>query len=94
MDVDALPRRTAHATHALLVASTEHKSPVTAAEVCIYDSEALSARSTGAALREARRLDLAAFTGQYWIPWGAALDQRRDFESRFLRDTEDDRDGA
>jgi hypothetical protein len=83
-----IPRRTAHATHALLTASKEHNMPVTAAEVCIYDEEALSVRSTGSALREARVRGLAVFTGLYWIPTNFALDLRREFEERFLADTE------
>ena len=69
--VAALPRRTAHALHALL--EVEHDpslegGPFLASEVVVYDEEALTARSTAAALRAAQRLGLAVCAGGYWAP--------------------------
>ncbi len=61
--------------------------PVTAAEVCIYDEEALSVHSTGCALREAAHRGLAVFTGRYWVPTFLALNLRHEFEERYLCDT-------
>lgn len=87
--VAALPRRTAHAMHALVYAGIELNMPVTAAEVCIYDSEAPNIVSTGAALREARERGLAIFTGKYWIATNEALELRSALEERFLRETEE-----
>lgn len=57
--VAKLPRRTAHAVHALLEASRELNMPVTSREIVIYDEEARDARSTGAALREANQIGRA-----------------------------------
>jgi hypothetical protein len=85
---DDLPRRTAHAAHALLCATRELSMPATAAEVVLYDEEALSARCTGAALREAARRGLAVRAGRYWVPTFAAMEMRGILEERFLRDTE------
>lgn len=90
--VSALPRRVAHATHALLEASREHNMPVKAGEVVIYDIEALDARTTGRALSRAQRLGFAACARPYWIPTRAAYDAREDLEQRFLADTETDDD--
>ena len=87
--VAALPRRTAHAVHALMACSRDLNMPVTAAEICLYDEEAQSVRGTGNALAHARRLGLAVFTGQYWVPSFTALDMRGAFEDRFLTETED-----
>ena len=91
--VNVFPRRTAHATYALMAASKAHNSPVTAAEVCIYDSEARSVRSTAAALREAQVSCLAVSVpssegGRLWVPTNIALDARQDFEDRYLDDTD------
>jgi hypothetical protein len=91
-DVDALPRRTAHATHALMAAGSiaygNGSGPFTAAEVCIYDGEALTVRSTAAALREAAKWGLVIGLAGLWTPGWLALEHRREFEERYLRDTE------
>lgn len=92
VDVDKLPRRTAHAVHALLYASYEAGMPVSAAEICVYDSEAISVRATGAALREARRLGLAEYYPPYWVASYIAGNHRKDFEERYLNDTEEGED--
>lgn len=96
---DSLPRRTAHAVHALMAAGSiaygNGPGPFTAAEVCVYDSwEALSPRHTAAALREAQKLGLAMFVPpSYWTPTNAALALRGAFEERFLRDTVEEAGG-
>jgi hypothetical protein len=87
--VASLPQRTAHVVHALMASSRDHNMPVTAAEICLYDSEALSVRATGMALAHARKLRLAVYTGKYWIPSFVALDMRHAFEERFLDETEE-----
>src|SRR5438045_2742998 len=94
-DVEKLPRRAAHATHALSAASAIGDGggygPFTAAEVCVHDSfEALSPRHTAAALRQAQKLGLAMYVpggAGYWTATNFALEHRRAFEERFLRDT-------
>lgn len=89
LDVDALPRRTAHAMHALFEASRELRMPPTAAETCVYDEEAVSVKATAAALREAQRRGLAANARGFWFVAGdALLLGRRPFERRWLVDTE------
>ena len=100
MNVAELPARVAHATHALMAASHPSmgggQGPFTAAEVCIYDApwEALSARHTGAALREAQRRGLAVhIPGGYWIPTGLAYEARSALEDRYLADETRVRDG-
>jgi hypothetical protein len=92
--VGNLPRRTAHAVHALLVASQEHGMPVTAGEVQVFDEEAIRVQATAKGLADARRLDLTTYTGRsggvrYWIPTVLALNLRRHFEDRYLDDTKD-----
>lgn len=87
--VESLSRRTAHAVFALLESSIQLNMPVTAQEVMVYDGEALTAQSTGSALREAAKLGLAGYTGRYWIPSTRAYDLRRAFEDRYLRETEE-----
>lgn len=91
MNVDELPPRVAHAVHGLLAASSigmgGGSGPFTAAEVCVYDFDALSPRGTGAALREAAKRGLVVFVPpRYWTPTNATLDHRRAFEDRALRD--------
>jgi hypothetical protein len=76
--------RVVRVVHALLEAQREAGIPVTAGEVCVYDDGALTVRSTGAALREAARRGLAAFTGRYWLATNEAMDRRREFEDRAL----------
>lgn len=69
------------------------KGPVTAAEVVIYDDEALSARHTSRALVSASRRGLCFYDGRMcWWPTGA-YDIRGALEDRFLRDTRRDDDG-
>jgi hypothetical protein len=89
IDVEKLPRRTAHAVHALIESSRQANMPVTAAEAMLYDEEARSPRATGLALANARKLGLAVYTGRYWIPSFDALALRYPFEKRYLRETED-----
>lgn len=84
---EQLPRRTAHAVYALMTASKTLNMPVTTVEVLLYDEESLSVGSTGQALSHARRKHLAAYTGKYWVPTFFALDHRKEFEDRYLRDT-------
>lgn len=99
MDVQSLPRRTAHAVHALLAASNtvqggQHLPP--AHDVCLWDGEALSVRGTAAALVHAQRLGLAVYVPDmqnralgYWTPTQLALEHRRAFEDRYLAETDD-----
>ncbi len=84
--VAALPRRTAHALHALIESSRDLKMPALAREVILYDGEAMTVRSTSAGLRHAQFLGLAVFTGRYWTPTNAALDLRYALEDRYLRE--------
>lgn len=90
--VAQLPRRVAHAVHALLFATKDLNMPPTSAEIVIYDEESSSAQETAAALRQAQKLGLAAFTGRYWVAAEAARSRVREFEERYLADTgnEDD----
>lgn len=88
--VAALPRRVAHAMHALLAASSAYgagQGPHTAAEVCVYDShEAYSPRHTGQALRQAQARGLCVNAGGYWFPTNLAYEHRRAFEERYIAD--------
>jgi hypothetical protein len=84
--VQAFPRRVAHATYALLVASREHNAPVTASEIAVYDTEALDARATGRTLQRAARYQLAGCVGRYWIPSNSAREFERALEARFLNE--------
>mgnify|MGYP001581685887 CR=1 FL=1 len=88
--VAALPSRTAHALHGMMEASRNEKMPVTAAEACIYDFDAISPRATARSLRHAATLGYCVYTGRYWCPLNAAYDLRYALEDRALRD-EDDR---
>lgn len=93
--VEELPRRTAHAAHALLVASGEHGGPPTAAEVCIYDEESLSPLATGQALHGAYMRGLCVRTaGGYWCPSNRCYELRPWLEDRFLRETARDGEAA
>lgn len=83
-----LPRRVAHATHALVEMSRERGMPVTAGEAVLYDEEALDARATGRALQRARDRGLAVNAGRYWVPTNLALELRTDLEDRYLTDTQ------
>lgn len=91
-EVVRLPRRVAHVAHALMMAWEEAggSAPVTAAEVCIYDSEALSVQGTGRALACARKLRLADSAPggplgvMLWWPADGAWKIRRALEARVL----------
>jgi hypothetical protein len=91
----ALPPRVAHVTHALMARWRDlgGNGPLTAAEVCEYDSEALSARATGTALAHARRFRLASCVpgpdgnGLWWAT-DRAWEMRGALEDRFLREVE------
>jgi hypothetical protein len=92
-DVYALPRRTAHAVHALMEVRNDRAigpyGPFKAREVMLYDEEALSPASTGAALREARKRALVFYVGHgLWSATNLALDNRAKFEARYLADTD------
>lgn len=92
LDVDGLPRRVAHAVHALMEVRNDVSvgpyGPFKASEVVLYDDEALSARSTAAALSHAERLGLAINIRGYWTATVLALDHCRAFEERYMRETE------
>lgn len=95
MIVDTYPRRVAHAVHALMEVRNDVNigpyGPFKASEIVLYDAEALSARSTAAALREAQKFGLAFYVGHgLWTASHFALDRCRDFEERYLRDTADE----
>lgn len=94
---DRLPRRTAHAVHALMEVRNDPSigpyGPFKASEVVLYDSEAMSARATAAALRHAQRFGLALYVGRgLWTATNAALNLGREFEDRYCRDTAGERD--
>jgi hypothetical protein len=91
--VGNLPRRTAHAVHALLEGSGPYAhgmGVLTAAEIMLYDAEATSPRSTAAALREAMKHGLVGYVGKgLWVPTNRAYNLRQALESRYLKETED-----
>lgn len=68
--------------------------PPTSAEVVVFDEEALSARSTAAALCNARKHGLCfcmpSPDGNTWWITPAGYELRTAVEDRFLRDTERD----
>lgn len=84
LTVPGLPRRTAHALFALMVAEQEIKMPPTAREVMVYDTESLSVHSTAAGLRHAQRLGLAATVNGLWVSANAAKEQYGNLEDRVL----------
>lgn len=93
LDVEALPRRVAHAVHALMEIRNDVTvgpyGPYRASEIVLYDGEAMSVRATAAALREAQKRGLAVYVGRgLWTAAGIALDHRRAFEDRYIRETE------
>jgi hypothetical protein len=95
--IEALPRRVAHAAYAVIAAAKVggEYGPFTAAEVCIYDEEAMSVKGTAAALREAQKRQLAMYVpgGEgYWTATNYALDNWTALQDRFLRDTGQDDD--
>lgn len=93
---DGFSRRVAHAVHALMEVRNDLSvgpyGPFKAAEIVLYDGEALTARHTAAALRQAERLGLAVNISGYWTATNLALDHCRDFEDRYMRDTADPAD--
>lgn len=94
LDVEALPRRVAHVVHAIMEASGPyaHGSGIlTAREIMLYDAEALSPKATAAGLREAqRRYGLVSYIGKgLWLPTNLALDHKRAFEDRYIRETDE-----
>lgn len=82
--MDVLPRRVVQATHALLVASKEYRCPVTAAEVCVYDSTSLNVAATRSALLRAEGRGLAAHKSNIWIPTIKAYNLARYLEDYVL----------
>jgi hypothetical protein len=91
VDVEALPRRVAHVVHALLEAQgpmAHGPMPLRCREVMEYDGEALTARATGRALQRARDRGLAQNWGSLWSPTFLASHYKRQFEDRYLRETE------
>jgi hypothetical protein len=90
-----LPRRVAHATHALMESSSPYAygmGPRTTREVMEYDSEALTLSSTFGALSRAMKRGLVARTfgrPALWFPTNLAHDLRGPLEDRFLLDTEE-----
>lgn len=96
LDVEALPRRVAHATYALLhLPEIEREypyGPYKASEVLLCDGESYSAQMTGAALREAQKKGLCMYVpgGEgYWTPTNLAREHKRAFEDRYLRETDE-----
>lgn len=87
--VAALPRRTAHALHALLTCNNDG-IPSIASEIVIYDSEARSSKATAAALREASQRGYCVCANGVWFTTPAAYELRPALEARFLADTDDD----
>jgi hypothetical protein len=82
---EELSLRVAQVAHALMEASTNAGGgPLTAAEVCEYDGEALSVHATAAALTHARRLRLADRFDGLWFPTNKAWELRRALEDRVL----------
>jgi hypothetical protein len=81
-----LPLRTARVVYALMEAWTGSggSAPVTSAEVCEYDSEALTIRHTSAALAQARRLGLADGCDDLWFATDRAWEMRRTIEDQVL----------
>jgi hypothetical protein len=76
---DDLPIRVAAAVHALMEASAEG-GPVTTAEVCELDADALRPEDTSAALSAARNRGLAVGAHGYWSATRAAWKMRRELE--------------
>lgn len=92
--VAALPRRVAHAAHALLATTDEIGGPAVVAEIVVHDREALNVQSTSAALgRACHKHGLAENWGSgVWTPSLRARDLRGALEDRFLADTEEPSD--
>lgn len=93
LDVATLTPRVAHAVHALMaVRDTSTSGPFVTSEICVYDAswEALSPRHTAQALRQAQKVGLAIYAGRgIWIPTNLAMNNRKVFEERYLKDEEE-----
>lgn len=92
--VETLPRRVAHAAHALLAVRDDVNigpyGPFKASEVVLYDSEALTAGATYQALRRGMKYGLTLWVGRgLWTATNLALDNARALEDRYLRDTDE-----
>lgn len=93
MNVTDLPRRVAHATHALMEASSPYAfghGPRTTREVMEYDVDALTLSSTFEALSRAMKHGLVARTLSrpvLWFPTNLAHTLRGELEDRFLNET-------
>jgi hypothetical protein len=97
LEVQQLPRRVALAVHALMEVRNDPNlgpyGPFKASEIVLYDGEALNARSTAAALREATKYGLVVYIGHgLWTATHFALNHCSDFETRYLADTAQDGD--
>jgi hypothetical protein len=87
-----LPPRVAHVLHALMTRWSDEGRAVTAAEVCEYDSGALTVRHTAAALARARKLGLAGnLAPGLWLATGRAWAMRAAIEQRFRAEADDGR---
>jgi hypothetical protein len=86
--VAALPRRTAHALHALVEAERTLNMPVSAQEVVVFDSEALNATSTALALAHARSLGYCFLAKGLWMAANRAHELRPQLEARYLKETD------
>ncbi len=85
-----LPPRVAHVLHALMTRWSDEGHAVTAAEVCEYDSEALTVRHTAAALARARKLGLAGnLAPGLWLATDRAWAMRSALEHRFRAEVHD-----
>lgn len=80
----ALPSRVAHVLHALMARWSDAGEAVTAAQVCEYDSEAVTVQHTAAALSYARRYGLASTAAPgRWYATRKAERMRVALEARF-----------
>lgn len=94
--VALLPRRVAHAVHAMMAArdAAPGSTPVTTREVTVYDREAWSAASTGVALAHGVRYGLTIPAGRLpgegrvWLATPKAHELKLALEDRFLREAE------
>lgn len=87
-----LPPRAAHVMHALMArwSDADGSGPLTAAEVCEYDIEALTVRHTAAALARARQFGLAELAGPgLWTATNRAWMMRAAIEERFRTEVPD-----
>jgi hypothetical protein len=80
-----LPTRVAEVTHALMEAWTTAggSAPLTVAEICVYDSNALNVEYTRRALRQARTCGLTDGAGGLWFATSRAWEMRRELDDWF-----------